>query len=152
MADSTTTDHYSAAQMNLRRAGSPWRILVHEWGGREPGMRDGMYGTAHHVKSSPREGLSPTSPTPVDDEYSRNHILPGTEFDELVVGRWIHLEQQDPGRWWMSIGGVTVLVAATRDGQPTCVDVFGPMDYGAPVDGCEYHCTWSTDPDPRRSQ
>lgn len=96
----------------LRRAGSPWRVLAH-------GKFDGKYSNeAHNVE------------------------IPNTEFDELVVGKWIHIEQMDTGKWWMNIGGVTVWVKADRDGNPLSVSVYGPGDYADPVDGCSYSLTW----------
>jgi hypothetical protein len=81
----------------LRTAGSRWRLLAHE---RFPGKK--MSGQAHHIE------------------------IPGTEFDELAVGRWCHIEQMDVGRWWMNIGGVTLWVDADRDGRAKSVTVFGP--------------------------
>lgn len=74
--------------------------------------------------------------------------LPGTEFDELVVGQWIHLEQMDTNSWWMNIGGVTVWVRATRNGKAREVSVYGPNDYAEPVDGCKYSLTWNEPPSP----
>ena len=53
----------------LRRAGSPWRLLVHE---------PGPDGTAHHVTGG--TGLP-------DTEHRQTHVLEATEFDELAVGR-----------------------------------------------------------------
>lgn len=105
----------------LRRAGAPWRLLAHE---RIAGQR--VTGQAHHIG------------------------IPGTEFDELVVGRWIHIEQMDTGKWWMNIAGVTVWVRADRDGRPTSVDVYGPGDYAEAVEGCEYYLTWHEDPKPKQ--
>lgn len=119
----------------LRRAGSPWRILVHEWLGKGAPTK---YGTAHHVTNESGFG-GRTGNT----EGSMTHLIPGTEFDELVVGRWIHVEQLDTGRWWLDIGGVTVQVVADRAGRPRHVSVFGPGDYAEPVDGCEYELSWS---------
>ncbi len=117
----------------LRRSGSPWRILVHEWlTGRK------TYGTAHNVSNDPRFGGSSD-----DTKWEKHVVLPGTEFDELVIGHWIHLEQMGDTEWWMNIGGVTVWVTANRDGRPTRVAVYGPRDYDAPVDGCVYHCEWT---------
>lgn len=97
----------------LRRAGAPWRVLAHE---RIPGQR--ITGEAHDI------------------------AVPGTEFDELVVGKWCHIEQMDTGRWWMDIGGVTLWVRADRDGRPVSVDVYGPNDYAEPIEGCAYTLTW----------
>jgi hypothetical protein len=135
-----------------RRAGSPWRILVHEWLGTKSttGFR---YGRAYHVGNDPtapgrgaetarrlnemRPDLPPTSDTTA---YT---VLEGTEFDELVCGSWIHAEQMDAGKWWVNIGGVTVNVTADRDGRPRKVDVYGPDDYDGRREVCEYSLTWS---------
>ena len=108
-----------------RRAGSRWRILVHEISGER---------RAHDVTSDPR------SP-----DLTSHVVLEGTEFDELVIGRWIHLEQMDTGRWWCNFGGVTINITADRDGRPKVVDVSGPGDYGEAVEGCRYSLTWSAD-------
>ena len=136
----------------LRRAGSRWRILVHEWLGRtsETGL---AYGRAYHVSSSRdaemrgaetarqlREIKPDADPSHDTTSYT---ALEGTEFDELVIGSWIHLEQMDNGRWWMNVGGVTINVTADRDGQPKVVDVYGPGDYADLVEGCKYELTWS---------
>jgi hypothetical protein len=137
-----------------RRAGSPWRILVHEWLGAK-GRNGIRYGRAYDVSndpSSPARGaetarrLSEIRPDlpPFEDTTARA-VLAGTEFDELVVGRWLHVEQQDAGKWWMSIGGVVVNVTADRDGRPRRVDVYGPGDYDGPAEGCAYEVTWSAD-------
>lgn len=101
----------------LRRPGSPWRILVREWAGKG----------------------GPTL-------YAWTAHAPGTELDEVVVGKWLHLEQLDTGRWDMHIGGVRVEVTADRDGRATSVSVFGPgLGELDPVEGCAYVCAW-TDP------
>lgn len=114
----------------LRRAGSPWRLLVHE-----------PRGVSHHVTSQ-RSWVGGG-----DSEWSRTHELPGTEFDELVVGRWLHIEQLDDHLWWLDVGGVTIHVSADRDGQPTKVTVHGPLDWsGETTPGVSYECTW-TDPE-----
>lgn len=136
----------------LRRAGSPWRILVHEWlGGQQ--LRRLHYGRAYdigNIPDAPRrraetmrkiEELSPAIGKMPDGV--RHTILEGTEFDELVVGRWIHLEQMDAGKWWMNVGGVTIDITADRDGHPIRVLVQGPEDYAGPVDGCTYELIWS---------
>lgn len=108
----------------LRRAGARWRLLVHE-----------PRGASHGV--SPRRKA--------DSEHYRHHLIEGTEFDELVVGHFLHIEQQDTGVWWMSIAGVVVHVCANRDGRPTRVAVAGPGDYDGPVDGVEHELAWSRD-------
>lgn len=117
----------------MRLAGAVWRLLVHEWRG--PG-HDTPYGMSHNVQSDRVRGRD-------DSEWSKTTVLPRTEFDELVVGQWLHVEQMDSGVWWMNVGGVTVWVKADRDGRPLRVDVYGPHDYAEPVDGCAYEATWS---------
>lgn len=115
--------------MTLRRPGGRWRLLVHEMNGRN-------HGRSHDVEPEP--------PKRKFGEHTVHHQLPGnTEFDELVVGRWLHIEQIDTGTWWMNIGGVTVHVTADRDGRPKRVTVHGPLDYDAPVDGCTYEEYWT---------
>lgn len=71
-------------------------------------------------------------------EHSQVHEFPGTEFDELVVGHWAHIEQMDTGFWWMSIAGVVIHVSADRDGRPTRVTVRMPGEWEDGVPGCEY--------------
>lgn len=137
-----------------RRAGSPWRILVHEWLGAKG--RDGIrYGRAFDVSNDPAapargaattrrlDAMRPDLP-PLADGTAYT-VLEGTEFDELVVGSWIHLEQMDAGKWWCSIGGVTVNVTADRDGRPRRVDVYGPGDYDDAREGCSYSVTWTSE-------
>lgn len=114
----------------LRRAGARWRLLVH-----------GRHGPAHHVTPDP--GFAARYP---DGPHSRTHLIADTEFDELTVGSWLHVEQMDGSVWWMNIGGVTVHVTADRDGRPKLVWVCGPQDYDAPREGCRYELSW-TDPD-----
>ena len=136
----------------LRRPGSPWRILVHTWTGGHP-----AYGKSHHVTNERGFGRLPLGPDlrrraeAQERENEREGLsetveLPGTEFDELVVGHWIHLEQMNPRQWWMSIGGVVLWVTADRDGRPRKVQVFGPGDYEEARPGCEYELKWTEVP------
>lgn len=97
----------------LRRAGSPWRLLVHE---------SGPAGVSHHVTNRPTYGGSVLP----DSEQRETHVLTATEFDELAVGRWLHVEQMEAGRWWANIGGVTMRIEVDRDGRPRSVEVIGP--------------------------
>lgn len=110
-----------------RRAGTRWRLLVHEWIGPQP---DGTtYGDAHHVTNKPGS----------ERRWSVHHELPAnTEFDELVVDRWLHIEQMDTGKWWMNVGGVVLWVDVDRDGRPKRVTTYGPGEYDDPVPGCTY--------------
>lgn len=133
-----------------RRAGARWRLLIHNM------AAGGRNGTAHHIQSHPRRTrpLIQEEPTErsreldarmaeIQAQHSTTTILPNTEFDELVVGHFAHLEQEDTGRWWMSIGGVVLHVHADRDGHPTHVTVHGPGDWDGPVPGCTYRLDWS---------
>lgn len=100
----------------LRAAGARWRILVHE-----------PHARTFHVSSNPRES---------GDNVT---VLPGTEFDELVVGKGaIHIEQMASGLWWMSIGGVHIDIRIDRDGRPVSVFSEGVVD---PQPGCFYDLT-----------
>ena len=140
----------------LRRAGSPWRILVHEWLSDRQQTRRFMYGRAYDISNNPaaprqhaetRRKLAEISPDmgPLPPDDTNHTVLDGTEFDELVIGKWIHLEQMDTGKWWMNVGGVTINITADRDGQPKRIDVYGPGDYGMPAEGCKYSLMWSAD-------
>jgi hypothetical protein len=125
----------------LRRAGSPWRILVHTYDG------NGRYEDAWHVANDRRFGGGDGQDTTVEVAdrvyHSRHTELPDTEFDELVVGGWCHIEQMDTGRWWMNIAGVTLHVTADRDGRPTAVTVHGPDDFADAEPNCSYDLYWS---------
>lgn len=106
----------------LRRAGARWRLLVHDING----------GQSHHVQSEADPDAEPP-----------DLLLPDTELDEVVLGKFLHLEQQDVGRWWLDIGGVTVWVSADREGRPTEVSVYGPGDYADALPGVTYEHTWT---------
>lgn len=114
----------------LRRAGAVWRLLVHEH--ETDGPRSEM---AHSVQSDRVRRRD-------DTRWSRTVVLPRTEFDELVVGRFLHVEAMATGVWWMNIAGVEVTVTADRDGRPTLVRVSGPGDAQDPVDSCAYELDW----------
>lgn len=96
----------------------PWRLLAHD-----------DEEVAHHV--IPNGVLSP------DDHPSGElHLLPrGTEFDEVVAGQWLHVEQTDDLSWWCSIGGVFLDVRIAADGRPVHVMFRGIED---PRPGCTY--------------
>ena len=66
-------------------------------------------------------------------------------FDELVVDRWLHVEQMTDTTWWMNVAGVTVWVHVTRDGRAKSVSVFGPGDYDLPEADTTYSATWTRD-------
>ena len=122
----------TARPKRLRTAGSRWRVLVHE---HTPGER--VSGRAHDITSGPAAAQKHAEPP-----WTVTTVLPGTEFDELVVGRWIHVEQMDAGLWWMNVGGVVINVRADRGGRPVKVDVYGPGDYAGAEPGCRYSVTW----------
>ena len=60
-----------------------------------------------------------TEPLTDDTSYT---VCEGTEFDELVVGRWFHVEAMDATVWWMDVGGVVLNVTVDRDGRPKRVE------------------------------
>jgi len=114
----------------LRRAGSPWRLLVHE---------PGPDGTSHDVTNRPTYGGTALPNT----DRRRTHVLAATEFDELAVGRWLHVEQMEAGRWWMNIGGVTVWIEADRDGRPRNIAITGPAVHDTAAPECTYELNWN---------
>lgn len=133
----------------IRRPGSPWRLLVHEWVGRKKGTSL-TYGAAHDVSNGERPlprtlgadviaTIQANRERHIADGLRVDHILPANcEFDELVVGQWLHVEQQDSGLWWMSIAGHVLWVDVDRDGRPTCVRHYEPGEHAERVEGCTY--------------
>jgi hypothetical protein len=125
----------------LRRAGSPWRILVHR---SEP---YGGSGDSYHVASDKKFGGGTGEDRSVEADgvtyWARYTEIPGTEFDEIVVGKWLHIEQMDTGYWWGDVGGVTIHVRADRDGNPKHVTVHGPDRWAPAVLGCGYSLDWA---------
>lgn len=120
----------------LRRPGSPWRLLVHDYTGEQP---DGTsYDVSHHIANTRPPKYEPS-------QWRQDHIFEGSEFDELVVGKWatVHIEQMDTSLWWMNIGNVTINIRVDRDGRPKRVDVYGPGDWAGHLPGVEYNLTWS---------
>lgn len=130
----------------IRRAGARWRVLVHQM------LPRGRSGSSHHIESHPGREGSHDYTVDADGQtfHVRHTVLAGYDLDEVVAGRWLHLEQMDVGVYWLDIAGVTVWIRADRDGNPTAVGVYGPSDYARPVDGCTYHLTWSDDSPPRK--
>jgi hypothetical protein len=136
----------------IRRPGSPWRLLAHTWTGKKKGAGGPRYGDSWHVDN---EAGVPDRQELIDGGVfdggmyrSHEYHFPGTEFDELVVGRWLHVEQKTGRRWWMNVGNVTVWVTVRRDGTPKHVVIYGPHDYaGGPADRCDYECNWTGSPD-----
>lgn len=117
----------------LRRAGAVWRLLVHRH------ATDGPWSDmAFHVQSD----RVPAGP---DTDSSLTIELERTEFDELVVGRWLHVEAMDTGKWWLNVGGVVLRVEADRDGRPRKVHVYGPGEHDCPVEGCRYELDWGAE-------
>jgi hypothetical protein len=93
-----------------RVAGGSWRLLAHHRLERKA-KSGALYDDAHSIGST-AELAGP------DREGHHAAVLEDTEFDELVVGSFLHVEQMDEGCWWMDIGGVIVNVTADRDGRP----------------------------------
>lgn len=132
-------------------AGTDWRLLVHDYNGRGQ-----MYGKSHHIASDAEQGRAPVELIGEDArrradelraEHSTETVFPGSEFDELVVGRWCHIEQMDHNTWWMNVGGVVLWVKADRRGRPKSVSVHGPGTDAELVPGCEYVLDWRDEDD-----
>ena len=97
-----------------RYAARRWRLLVHE---RIPGQK--MSGMAHSIGST--EKLAGAS-----GEWRKPLVLPGTEFDELVVSPWLHVEQMTTTSWWMNVAGIDINVVVDRYGKPRVVHIGEP--------------------------
>lgn len=117
-----------------------WRVLVHSGDGKR----------SHDITSNPDAAAEQAKRQAWFVERGKTGycgeppiVLAATEFDEVVVGEFLHLEQMDRGYWWANIAGVTVHVRADRDGRPTHVMVHGPGDYDDPAPGCRYELVWS---------
>lgn len=110
---------------NPRRA-YRWRILCHS-----PSRSGGTWSAGNHRTET--ENLT-GEPRPHHTSAEPDQ----TEFDELVVGHWLHIEEQDDCMWWMDVGGVVLWITVKGDGQPRSVTVYAPGDYNMPVEGCEY--------------
>lgn len=111
--------------MTRRCAGAKWRLLVHDRLVHK--APDGiLYEDAHSIGST-RELAGE------DREGHHATVLPDTEFDEVVCGRWLRAEQLDEGCWQVDIGGLVVHVRAGRDGKP--VKVTAELE---PVEGVTY--------------
>lgn len=121
----------------IRRAGSRWRLLVHQM------LPGGGSGDSVHLKSDAGFGCTVTL-----DGVTTEHrvaVLDGYDLDEVVAGRWLHVEQMDVGVYRVEVGGVVVSVAADRDGRPLRVTVYGPDDDADPVEGCTYTLRWTAE-------
>lgn len=133
----------------LRRPGSPWRVLVHTYNAGWKTRGELPYGKSYHFSNDPRDAaqhreIHAALGEAAEQNWEEN-CLPGTEFDELVVGRWLHVEAQDETHWWMNVGSVTINVKADRDGNPREVAVYGPGDYDDINPHVTYSLTWSAE-------
>jgi hypothetical protein len=112
-----------------RCAGGRWRLLAHHRLERK--APDGiLYDVAHSIGST--AGLAGP-----DREGHSATVLEDTEFDELVVGSWLHVEQMGAGSWWLDIGGLVVNVSVDRDGRPRNLTVELEAR-----EGVEYRTEW----------
>jgi hypothetical protein len=65
-----------------------------------------------------RVSATTSSPSTFRTEASGNE-----GFDELVVGRWFHLERMDTRIWWLGMGDKSWNIRIGRDGRPTVTDL-----------------------------
>lgn len=93
---------------------------------------------AFHVSSHPMSRRPEIEARLAAEHRSQYTELPNTEFDELVVDQWCHIEQMGTNFWWMNISGVTLHVQTDREGRPQKVSVHMPGHYADGEDGCEY--------------
>lgn len=76
-------------------------------------------------------GTDAATPLPPDlRRYLVEQHWPGSAFDEVVVGRWLHVERMSKRTWWMNVAGVVINVDVRRDGTAerltACLDDRGP--------------------------
>lgn len=133
----------------IRRAGSRWRLLAHQM------LPDGACGDSIHVKSDagfgcPAGKVERDSAVRLDGVATQHRVVvhDGYEFDELVVGSFLHAEQLDVGVYRVDVGGVVVTVRADPDGRPQQVTVFGPDEDADPAEGCTYTLRWTAEDTP----
>lgn len=53
-----------------------------------------------------------------------------SEFDELVLGDWLHLEQMSDDAYWLRLGGYNFWIQRTKDGVLISHEGKPLMDYG----------------------
>lgn len=61
-----------------------------------------------------------------DDKGARlevSSLFHPIEFDEVVVGKWLHVERMDTNQWWIQVGDAMIDVTVGRDGYATVVMV-----------------------------
>jgi hypothetical protein len=88
----------------------PWRVLAHH---RLPGQ----------------DRLSATELDATGRSYhAGSDSLPDTDFDELVVGQWLHVEWMDADRWWVRIGDVAIWITVDPSGDARQVEIYPPRD------------------------
>jgi hypothetical protein len=107
------------------RPGTSWRTLAHHE------ADDGMRHTTIETASS--------------DHPDR------TVFDELVIDRWLHLEQMDVDTWWMRLGPLDISVQVGRNGEALYVGI--EDDRNNQLDDCTVRCEvldaeWTSEADP----
>lgn len=107
------------------KPGSRWRVLVH-----------GTDGRAHDITSNP-DAPAKQAALAADLQQRRGAdtppylgeppiVLADTVFDEVAVDSWLHVEQMDTNRWWMSVAGLHINVRVGRNGKAQ--DVLVEMD------------------------
>jgi len=53
----------------------------------------------------------------------------GERFDELVVGKWLHVEHMSRLTWWIRVGAHVLWVTADKGGGAARVTVYPPGEY-----------------------
>lgn len=58
-----------------------------------------------------------------DERFAANSVTSPIEFDEVVVGRWLHVERMSANHWWMQVGDARIEVTVGRDGRASQVSI-----------------------------
>jgi hypothetical protein len=89
----------------MRRAsGARWRVSAYAWN-----RQTRMFGNSFEAGS--------LVDTP-DDPWRTSVPTPDMEVDEVVIGRWLHLEQMNSRDWWLNVAGVVLNIRVDREGRP----------------------------------
>lgn len=82
------------------------------------------------------------------DEHSRVTLANDGRFDELVLDRWLHIEQMSERAWWMRIGDAYVWVEVSQSGNARSVWIrrgeYGPVKGGPTTTSMEHGRLMST--------
>lgn len=98
----------------MTRHGFDWRILAKVW-------EDGEITQAISLHSKEcKERSDKFQIEKLNKEPSDTPVAPeNCQFDELVIDKWLHLEQMNDNFWWMRLGDCRIEIHLDDAGKPT---------------------------------